>query len=152
MNITKRFIAILLFGLISIGIILAQSFKEDLMIPSMAIYENYGLVYNIENEFYCFNNKTVRYFIDEHLGIMHLNPSGEINIKVNRDLTGNIINIIELTPEEYAIIEKTLDEIETKQVDLSEKRMQLLEMVERLNQNRNLLRPMPNNIPTDIVF
>ena len=137
MNIIKRVVIIVVFGFIGIGIISAQSFGEVLMFNSMAIYEDYGLKYNIENKFYYFNDKTVRYFVDDHIGIMHLNPTGEIHIKVNRDNSGNIINIVELTPEEYIIVVDMLNEMDLKSVVLNERRIELMETRERLFQNRN---------------
>jgi hypothetical protein len=133
----KRFVIIMVFGLIGIGIVSAQSFGEGLMINSMAIYEDYGLIYKMENKFYYFNNKTVRYFVDEYLGITHLNPNGEIHIKVNRDNSGNITNIVELTSEEYAMVVDILDELEIKSIVLNERRIELMETRERLFQNRN---------------
>ena len=137
MIMVKRFVIILVFGFIGIGIVPAQSFGEGLMISSMAIYEDYGLIYNIENKFYYFNNKTVRYFVDDHVEIMHLNPTGEIHIKVNRDNSGNITDIVEFTLEEYTIVVELLDEMEMKSIVLNERRIELMETRERLFKNRN---------------
>jgi len=137
MNMANRFVIIMVLGFIGIGIVSAQSFGEGLMTNSMAIYEDYGLKYNMENKFYYFSNKTVRYFVDDNIGIMHLNPNGEIHIKVNRDESGNITNIVELTPEEYAIVVDILDEMEMKSIVLNERRIELMETRERLFRNRN---------------
>ena len=137
MNKAKRFVIILVLGFIGIGIVPAQSLGEALMVDSMSIYEDFGLIYNMENKFYYFKNKTVRYFVDDSIGIMHLNPTGEIHIKVNRDNSGNITNIAELTPEEYSIVEEILDEMELKSIVLNERRIELMETRERLFQNRN---------------
>ncbi|MCL2834804.1 MAG: hypothetical protein FWD78_16665 [Treponema sp.] len=144
MNMVKRFVIIVFFGFIGIGIISAQSYGEILMLNSMAIYEDYGLKYNVENKFYYFNNKTVRYFVDDQIGIMHLNPTGEIYIKVNRDNSGKIINIVELTPEEYIIVVDILSEMDMKNVILNARRIELMETRERLLQNRNQMIPVPN--------
>lgn len=147
MKTVKWLMIMVIFGLIGAGIVSAQSFREDSMMASMAIYEDYGLTYNTEIQFFCFNNKTVGYFADEYRGIMHLNPSGEIFLKVSRGPSGIILAITELTAEEYAAARELLDEMEAKIITLNERRMELTETRERLNQNRLLLNPVPPRVP-----
>jgi len=102
----RQFATILFFGLISISVVMAQNFGGSVpRTDSMAVYENYGLVYSNEKKAYCFNDKIVGLFVDEQIGkFNHLSTpdTGEIHIKVNREPDGKIISITELTPTEYA--------------------------------------------------
>jgi len=140
MNKLKFFSFLVLLGIIFTGFIFSQSFRDNSILSSMAIYENYGLKYYSENDAFIFNDQIVKHFTDglDH-GITHFNPSGEICVKVNRDSAGYILNITELAPDEYAAVENLLIEMDVKITALNERRMELTAIRERLNQNRVLL-------------
>jgi len=109
----RQFAIIMFFGLISIGVVMAQTFGGSIPITDgMAVYKNYGLVYNTEKKAYCFNDKIVGLFFDEQVGRFNrfsLSDVSEIHIKVNREPDGKIISITELTPTEYAKLTEAFD-------------------------------------------
>ena len=133
MNKTKRRILIVLFGIISTAAIMAQSLKADLIQESMEVYEDYGLKFSVADDAFYFNGKIVGYFTDERRGISHINPSGEIYLKANRDAAGNIMNITEMAPEEYAKIIEILVDLAIKNAALEVRKAELAEMKEILN-------------------
>ena len=149
MNITKRFIVLVFFGIICVGLISAQSFFGNSQ-ERMAIYENYGLVYDSEKEAYCYDNKIVGFFVDEQgLGFRILHPHGEIHVKINREQNGRIIGITELSSTEYALL---LEAIETWRISFNNSmdewrsnfERQMAEMRLFLNREFNFMGP---NIP-----
>jgi len=109
----RQFAIIMFFGLINIGIVMAQTFGGSIpRTDGMAVYKNYGLVYNIEKRAYCFNDKIVGLFVDEQSGKFNRLSApdvSEIHIKVNREPDGKIISITELTPTEYAKLMEAFD-------------------------------------------
>jgi hypothetical protein len=155
MNIASRFSLLLFLVFFSAGITSAQSF-ESIFAARMAIYANHGLVYNSEKEAYLFNNKIVGFFMDyQGFGITILNRAGEIHIKVNRDDAGKIIDIVELSQEEYAQLLEDMDamhialskQMAEMQEHLSQLRNNLAELESHLNQNRDFLRLVPPPAP-----
>jgi len=148
MNVANRIFALLFLLFIGIGILSAQSFRNNFE-AEIAIYEQFGLIYSSEKGAYCYNNMIVGYFIDEQRwSRIYSNPNGEIHLKVNRNAAGEIIDIVELTPEEYT---KISEDMEARFIvlnnQMTEIREYLSERREQLNQKRNSLRQMPQPIP-----
>ena len=144
MKVAKRLVIMGLLGLICAGVVSAQSFWGTFS-ARMAVFERHGLIYNSEKESYCYNNKIAGFLVDKQgWGINVLNPAGEIHVKVNRDDAGKILNIAELPSAEYAQI---LEEIDALHIAMNRRREEmaqnLAEMRERLNQNRDFVRPIP---------
>jgi hypothetical protein len=139
----KRFLLLILFGIFIVGSVSAQAFRMNFT-TQMAIYKNYGLLYDNGKGAYCYNNKIVGLFVDEqNRGRIFLHPAGEIHVKVNRDLRGKITGITELTSVEYA---KVMDDLEAMQLSFARRRNELRDnMDRRMNDRRS--RPLPPQPP-----
>jgi hypothetical protein len=145
----KRFLFLILFGILIAGSVSAQVFGMNFT-TQMAIYKNYGLLYDSGKGAYCYNNKIVGLFVDEKIQRrVFLHPASEIHVKVNRDLAGKITGITELSSSEYA---KVMEDLEAMQMAFIQRRNGIRDnMNQRLNDRklRQLppLPPMPRFFP-----
>jgi len=139
----NRTVILSVFILFCSGLLSAQQVQDNFL-EEMEIYEQFGLAYNNEIKTYCYNDKIVGIFIDElRWNRIYTNPAGEIFIKVNRNDIGEIIDIFELTPAEYAKIAEELDMVlMTLNRQMTETREILSEKREQLEVNRNFLNTM----------
>jgi hypothetical protein len=141
MKYAKQITMLVIFGIIFVGSVSAQVPRSNFF-PRMAIYGDFGLVYNQEKQAYCFNNKIVGLFITGQ-GQRHrvLHPAGEIHIKVNRDINGRITEIKELTTDEYT---KIIEEMEAWQNTFRQRRRELRERQDHHMNNRQMPRMQRN--------
>ena len=106
----------------------------------MSAFESYGLSYNEARRGYLYDGKLVGLFVDRQgRGITYLNRNGEIHVKVDRDNTGNLIGITELSDSEYKEITA---EIDTMREDLNARMENLMSEMHALR-TRMLEIPRP---------
>ena len=147
MRSNKHFFTLFVLMFFGIKIASTQDFGAGMTVR-MAFFENYGVVYDIEKEAYCFNDEIIGLLVDEqYSNMVYVNPIGAIYLKVNRDPTGVITGIEEMTITEYLLIQMEIDEkLNVFKDEIMEKRGQLIETRERLNQRR-LTMPNPPEQP-----
>jgi len=140
----KKLLLLLLFGTLVVCSVSAQNFGRNFT-TQMVVYKNYGLVYDRAKEAYCYNNKIVGFFIDDQINrSTYLHPAGEINIKVNRDLTGKITGITELTTAEY---DKIVEDLDAMQLAFAKRRNEMKNNMDKWMNDRNLRQP-PRRMPS----
>lgn len=105
----KQLIGLAVIGLLSAGTVSAQSWGGG-RTAFMAVYENYGLIYDSAKSAYCYQGKIVGLLADEQArGKIFLSPAGQVHLTVTRDTYGKITGLLELSRAEYEEIVTALD-------------------------------------------
>lgn len=94
-------------------------------------YEQYGLIYDEEQNGYLYNGKLVGTLVDEQsrMFISCLNKNGEVNVKAVYNENNELTGLTELSEEEY---NKIISELESKKAEFEEQKKNMMEEIERM--------------------